>query len=93
MNIAVLAHIRHAIAEPFMGGMEAHPRFVCDGPARCTAFDNGAMREIVGDCGFVVLAGDTAELGNAMASIETISRGVWRARAIELFCVSAMVRG
>lgn len=31
MKIAVLAHIRHAIAEPFMGGMEAHCRMLCDG--------------------------------------------------------------
>ncbi|MEE4537009.1 MAG: glycosyltransferase family 4 protein [Erythrobacter sp.] len=31
MKIAVLAHIRHPIAEPFMGGMEAHCRMLCDG--------------------------------------------------------------
>ncbi|MGB3807797.1 MAG: glycosyltransferase [Erythrobacter sp.] len=31
MKIAVIAHIRHAIAEPFMGGMEAHCRLLCDG--------------------------------------------------------------
>jgi glycosyltransferase involved in cell wall biosynthesis len=31
MKIAVLAHIRHPIAEPFMGGMEAHCRLLCDG--------------------------------------------------------------
>ncbi|MEE4201934.1 glycosyltransferase [Erythrobacter sp.] len=31
MKIAVFAHIRHAIAEPFMGGMEAHCRMLCDG--------------------------------------------------------------
>ena len=24
MKIAVIGHIRHAIAEPFMGGMESH---------------------------------------------------------------------
>lgn len=31
MKIAVLAHIRHPISEPFMGGMEAHCRMLCDG--------------------------------------------------------------
>ncbi|MGB3740277.1 MAG: glycosyltransferase [Pontixanthobacter sp.] len=31
MKIAVLAHIRHAIAEPFSGGMEAHCAGLCDG--------------------------------------------------------------
>ncbi|KPP96180.1 glycosyltransferase [Erythrobacter sp. HL-111] len=31
MKIAVIAHIRHPIAEPFMGGMEAHCRMLCDG--------------------------------------------------------------
>lgn len=31
MKIAVLAHIRHAIAEPFSGGMEAHCNMLCRG--------------------------------------------------------------
>ena len=31
MRIAVLAHIRHAIAEPFSGGMEAHCDTLCRG--------------------------------------------------------------
>ncbi|MEC7818045.1 MAG: glycosyltransferase [Pseudomonadota bacterium] len=31
MKIAVLAHIRHAIAEPFKGGMEAHCHALCRG--------------------------------------------------------------
>ena len=31
MKIAVLAHIRHAIAEPFGGGMEAHCDMLCRG--------------------------------------------------------------
>lgn len=31
MKIAVIAHIRHPVAEPFMGGMEAHCRMLCDG--------------------------------------------------------------
>ena len=31
MRIAVLAHIRHAIAEPFKGGMEAHCHALCRG--------------------------------------------------------------
>ena len=31
MKIAVLAHIRHAIAEPFCGGMEAHCDMLCRG--------------------------------------------------------------
>ena len=31
MKIAVLAHIRHAIAEPFSGGMEAHCDALCRG--------------------------------------------------------------
>ncbi|GGD83243.1 glycosyltransferase [Croceicoccus mobilis] len=31
MKIAVISHIRHAIAPPFMGGMEAHCASLCDG--------------------------------------------------------------
>ena len=31
MKIAVLAHIRHAIAEPYSGGMEAHCAMLCQG--------------------------------------------------------------
>ena len=31
MRIAVLAHIRHAIAEPYSGGMEAHCAMLCRG--------------------------------------------------------------
>lgn len=31
MRIAVVAHIRHPIAEPFMGGMEAHATMLCRG--------------------------------------------------------------
>ena len=31
VKIAVLAHIRHAIAEPFGGGMEAHCDMLCRG--------------------------------------------------------------
>lgn len=31
VKIAVLAHIRHAIAEPFSGGMEAHCNMLCRG--------------------------------------------------------------
>lgn len=33
MKIALVAHIRHAIAEPFMGGMEAHCASLADGLA------------------------------------------------------------
>ncbi len=33
MRIAVIAHIRHAIAAPFMGGMEAHCATLCEGLA------------------------------------------------------------
>lgn len=33
MKIAVLAHVRHPIAEPFMGGMEAHSWHLADGLA------------------------------------------------------------
>ncbi|MFB0612525.1 glycosyltransferase [Aurantiacibacter poecillastricola] len=31
MKIAIIAHIRHAVAEPFMGGMEAHAQMLCRG--------------------------------------------------------------
>lgn len=31
MRIAVVAHIRHPVAEPFMGGMEAHAALLCQG--------------------------------------------------------------
>ena len=29
MHVAVIAHNRHAVAEPFMGGMEAHTHLLC----------------------------------------------------------------
>ncbi len=31
MHIAVIAHVRHAVAEPFMGGMESHAHLLCTG--------------------------------------------------------------
>ena len=34
MKIAVIGHIRHAVAEPFLGGMEAHAARLCAGLRR-----------------------------------------------------------
>ncbi len=57
------------------------------------AFDRGAMREVIGDCGIVVPAGDIAALAAAIPAIGGISPDACRSRALRLFSVDAMIAG
>lgn len=57
------------------------------------AFDRGAMREVVGPCGYLVSPGDVAGLADAIALAKTIDRDSCRQRALELFSAEAMITG
>ena len=76
-------------AEPF--GLVAAEALSCGTPV--CAFDNGALAEVVGDCGIVVPPDDIAALAGAMDAIHTIDRAKCRARALTSFSAEAMVRG
>lgn len=75
--------------EPF--GLVAAEALSCDVPV--IAFDEGAMREIVGDAGRIVPAGDVAALAAAMADPPVLPAGQARARATRLFSAGAMIDG
>jgi len=75
--------------EPF--GLVAAEALSCGTPV--CAFDNGALAEIVGDCGHIVPARDIAALAGAMTRIDEIDRTACRARAMRLFSSDAMVAG
>lgn len=57
------------------------------------AFDRGAMREVVGDCGIIVPPGDIAALGKAIGAIDAIDPSRCRTRAVENFSLTAMIAG
>lgn len=57
------------------------------------AFDNGALSEVVGRCGFIVPTGDTEALARAMGNVWRINRDDCRTRAELMFSAAAMIRG
>ncbi|KLE35932.1 glycosyltransferase [Aurantiacibacter luteus] len=75
--------------EPF--GLVAAEALSCDVPV--IAFDNGAMREVVGDCGTIVPAGDVGGLAAAMRQPPALPAGQARARAERMFSIAAMIDG
>ncbi|WP_165961151.1 glycosyltransferase [Qipengyuania sediminis] len=75
--------------EPF--GLVAAEALSCDIPV--IAFDEGAMREIIGDAGTIVPAGDVAALGAAMADPPRLPPGSARQRAERLFGAPTMIAG
>ena len=74
--------------EPF--GLVAAEALACGVPV--VAFDRGAMREVIGDCGIVVPPGDVAALAEAMRQVGGIDRTACRARAVRHLSIEAMIR-
>lgn len=75
--------------EPF--GLVAAEALSCGTPV--CAFDNGALAEVIGDCGFVVPSKDVNALASAMTRIGEISRLQCRQRALTRFSTRSMVEG
>jgi glycosyltransferase involved in cell wall biosynthesis len=75
--------------EPF--GLVAAEALSCGNPV--CAFDNGALREVIGDCGFVVPPKDVASLAAAMLRVDEVDRNACRQRALVHFSVPAMIEG
>lgn len=75
--------------EPF--GLVAAEALACDIPV--IAFDEGAMREIIGAAGMIVPAGDVAALAAALATPPTLRPGLARERAERLFSPAVSVAG
>jgi len=75
--------------EPF--GLVAAEALSCGTPV--CAFDNGALAEVVGDCGHVVPPRDVEALADAMGRIDAIDRNACRKRALERFSSTAMITG
>lgn len=75
--------------EPF--GLVAAEALSCGTPV--CAFGNGALAEVVADCGFVVPARDVNALAIAMGRVGEISRAKCRQRALTRFSVQSMIEG
>ena len=75
--------------EPF--GLVAAEALSCDIPV--IAFDRGALREVVGDCGVLCPPGDVAALAAAMRDCPVLPRGQARRRAERFFSIDAMISG
>ncbi len=75
--------------EPF--GLVAAEALACGTPV--CAFDNGALSEVVGECGYIVSARDVDALAAAMHKIDAIDRNSCRQRALRHFSSDAMVAG
>lgn len=73
--------------EPF--GLVAAEALACGVPA--VAFDRGAMREVIGDCGTLVPAGDITALADAMSKPPLISVDRCRQRARTNFATEVML--
>jgi glycosyltransferase involved in cell wall biosynthesis len=90
----VVARARGALVTPLWDepfGLVAAEALACGTPV--CAFDRGALGEVVGDCGFVVPAGDAEELARAMTRIDEIDRTACRERALTRFSLEAMIEG
>lgn len=75
--------------EPF--GLVAAEAMSCDVPV--IAFDRGALREVLGECGTLVPAGDIEALAQAMRAHDNTSHSGNRTRALNCFSLEAMVSG
>ena len=75
--------------EPF--GLVAAEALSCGVPV--VGFDRGALREVVGDCGVLVEAGDVAALSEGMARVGEIDRELCRQRAVTQLSIEAMIDG
>ena len=75
--------------EPF--GLVAAEALSCGTPV--AGFDRGALAEVVGDCGYLVHAGDVDALATAILKVGEIDRTACRRRAIKHLSIQAMIRG
>ncbi|MGB3794742.1 MAG: glycosyltransferase [Alteraurantiacibacter sp.] len=75
--------------EPF--GLVAAEALSCGVPV--LAFDRGALREVVGECGIIVPPADIALLASAMQQADLPDARVCRARAQSRFSVQRMIAG
>ena len=57
------------------------------------AFDRGAMREVLGDCGRIVPAGDIAALAEAIRDAGELDGNACRERVRQRFSVDRMIDG
>lgn len=73
--------------EPF--GLTAAEALACGVPV--AAFDNGAAREVIGDCGYYAAPGDVAGLALALRQAMAVPRDACRARAEARFGETAMI--
>ena len=73
--------------EPF--GLSAAEALACGVPV--AAFDNGAAREVIGDCGVYAASGDVEGLAAALHEALTIPRPACRARAEARFAEAGMI--
>jgi glycosyltransferase involved in cell wall biosynthesis len=73
--------------EPF--GLAAVEAMACGLPV--AAFDNGAAREVIGECGSLAAPGDVAGLADALSLALAIPRGECRARAEARFGEAGMI--
>ena len=73
--------------EPF--GLTAIEALACGVPV--AAFDSGAAREVIGECGAFAAAGDVAGLAQALTAALAIPRAVCRARAEARFGEASMI--
>lgn len=73
--------------EPF--GLTAVEALACGVPV--AGFDNGAAREVLGDCGVLVPPADVAHLATALSTASRIPRADCRARATSQFSEARMI--
>ncbi len=92
--VPILSAARGAVVTPMWDepfGLVAAEALACGVPV--LAFDRGAMREVIGDCGIVVPAGDVAALAQGFDRMATIDRGACRRRALRHLSNDAMIAG
>lgn len=75
--------------EPF--GLVAAEAMACAVPV--IAFDRGAMREILGECGAIVPAGDVEALAEALSRADRLDGEPCRQRIARLFSTDRMIAG
>lgn len=75
--------------EPF--GLVAAEAMACAVPV--IAFDRGAMREILGECGAIVPAGDVDALADALGGADLLDGEPCRQRIARLFSIDRMIAG
>lgn len=90
----MLARSRAAVVTPMWDepfGLVAAEALACGVPV--LAFDRGALRDVVGECGIVVPPADIAALAQAFRDHARIPRDGCRARALAELSIEAMIAG